>query len=212
MFAGQISVGASLSLTVTVKLHDGPAVVVQVTVVVPTLKDDPEAGVQVTVPQPAAVVGAGYVTLAAHCPAATFVVTLPGQLIVQAMPTVTVNEQLPELPDVSLAEQVTVVTPIGKLEPEAGVQVTDREPSQASLAVAVNVAVAEPEPAGLSVTLIGPGQVTTGPWLSLTVTVKLQDGPAVVEQVTVVVPFGKSAPLAGMHVTVPQFDPVVGAA
>lgn len=132
--------------------------------------------------------------------------TFAGQVIVQPCATVTVKEQLPELPDVSLAVQVTVVTPIGKLEPEAGVQVTGLEPSQVSLAVAVNVAVAEPEPIGFSVTLIGPGQVTTGPWLSATVTVKLHEPllPDASEavQVTVVVPLGNAVPEAGEHATV----------
>jgi hypothetical protein len=37
----------------------GPAVVVQVTVVVPLLKNEPETGVQVTVPQLPVVVGTG---------------------------------------------------------------------------------------------------------------------------------------------------------
>ena len=46
-------------LTVTVKLQLGPAVVEQETVVVPTAKLLPEAGVQVTVPQLPVVVGAG---------------------------------------------------------------------------------------------------------------------------------------------------------
>ncbi len=126
--------------------------------------------------------------------------------MVQAMPTVTVNEQLPEFPDVSLAEQVTVVTPIGKLVPEAGEQVTVRAPSQTSLAVAENVAVAEPEPTGLSVRLIGPGQVTTGAWLSATVTVKLHElllpDVSEAEQVTVVTPLAKAVPEAGEQVTV----------
>jgi len=130
---------------------------------------------------------------------------LLGQVIVQAEATVTVNEQLPELPDVSLAEQVTVVTPTEKLVPEAGVQETGLEPSQASVAVAENVAIAEPEPTGLSVRLIGDGQLTVGPWLSATVTVKLHELPlpnvSEAEQVTVVTPFGKLLPEAGEHVT-----------
>lgn len=46
-------------LTVTLKLQLGPAFVEQVTVVVPTAKLEPEAGVQVTVPQVPTVVGAG---------------------------------------------------------------------------------------------------------------------------------------------------------
>lgn len=55
---GQAMVGAWVSLTVTVKLQLGPAVVVQLTVVVPFAKNEPEVGAQVTVPQPAVVVGA----------------------------------------------------------------------------------------------------------------------------------------------------------
>jgi hypothetical protein len=37
---------------------------------------------------------------------------------------VTVNEQLLVLPEASVAVQVTVVTPVGKQEPEGGVQTT----------------------------------------------------------------------------------------
>ncbi len=150
-----------MSLTVTVNEQLGPAVVLQVTVVVPITKNEPEVGEHVTVPQPVAV-GVEYVALAPHWPGLLLTVMLLGQLMVQAEATVTVNEQLPELPDVSLAEQVTVVTPTVKLLPEAGVQVTVRAPSQTSLAVAENVAVAEPEPGELSVRLIGAGQLTVG--------------------------------------------------
>jgi hypothetical protein len=49
--------------------------------------------------------------------------------------TVTVNVQLPVLLDKSLAEQLTVVTPLLKVEPAAGLQVTVLAPSQTSLAV-----------------------------------------------------------------------------
>ena len=38
--------------------------------------------------------------------------------------TVTVNEQLAVLPDPSVAVQLTVVVPLAKLVPEAGVQTT----------------------------------------------------------------------------------------
>jgi hypothetical protein len=51
MLAGQVMTGFSVSLTVTLKLQAGPASVVQLTAVVPTGKNDPEAGAQVTVPQ-----------------------------------------------------------------------------------------------------------------------------------------------------------------
>ena len=42
----------------------------------------------------------------------------------------------------SEAEHVTVVTPLLKVDPEAGMQVTGRGPSQLSVAVGVYVAVA----------------------------------------------------------------------
>ena len=59
-----------------------------------------------------------------------------GQVIVQAACTVTVNEQLAVLLEVSVAAQVTVVVPTGKLEPEAGLQVTVC-PGQLSLLLGV---------------------------------------------------------------------------
>ena len=58
MLAGQVIVGFSTSTTVTVNVHIGPDVVVQVTVVTPTAKADPEAGRHVTVPHTPVVVGA----------------------------------------------------------------------------------------------------------------------------------------------------------
>jgi hypothetical protein len=48
--------------------------------------------------------------------------------------TVTVNVHEPVLPLVSLAVQLTVVTPRGKVEPDAGVQLTVLDPSQLSFA------------------------------------------------------------------------------
>jgi hypothetical protein len=59
MFAGHVITGGCVSLTVTVKVQLGPELVVQVTVVVPFGKNEPEAGEQVTVPQVPVVVGAG---------------------------------------------------------------------------------------------------------------------------------------------------------
>ena len=57
IFGGQLIDGASVSLTRIVNEQDGPAEVVHITVVVPTGKNDPELGLQFTVPQPALVVG-----------------------------------------------------------------------------------------------------------------------------------------------------------
>lgn len=54
------------------------------------------------------------------------------------------------------------------------------------------------------------GQEIAGAWVSLTVTVKLQVEPEVVEQVTVVVPLAKNEPEAGKQVTVPHPGSAVG--
>lgn len=56
MFAGHVM--AQPAVTVTVNEHDGPAVVEQFTVVVPTANVEPLAGVHVTVPHVPVVVGA----------------------------------------------------------------------------------------------------------------------------------------------------------
>ena len=49
MFAGHTTVGACVSVTVTVNEQLGPAVAVQLTVVAPTGKVEPDAGVHTTV-------------------------------------------------------------------------------------------------------------------------------------------------------------------
>src|SRR5262245_8228633 len=82
--------GASVSMTVTVKLQLVPVPLPQVTVVVPTGKNDPEAGVQLTVPQLPVTVGAK-LTIAPHWPGSFGTVMLAGQLIVQPEFTVTVS-------------------------------------------------------------------------------------------------------------------------
>jgi hypothetical protein len=51
--------------------------------------------------------------------------------------TVTVNEAEPVLPCVSVAVQVIVVAPSGKVEPLGGVQLTGRAPSTLSVADAL---------------------------------------------------------------------------
>ena len=57
--AGQVIEGGCTSMTVIVNVQIGPTVVVQVMVVVPTGKNEPEAGLQLIVPQVPVVVGAG---------------------------------------------------------------------------------------------------------------------------------------------------------
>jgi hypothetical protein len=65
-------------------------------------------------------------TVAEQVPAGAFAVMFAGHVTVGAMTslTVTVNVQVPVLPDASVAVQVTVVVPTGKLEPDAGAHMT----------------------------------------------------------------------------------------
>jgi hypothetical protein len=105
------------------------------------------------------------------------------------------------LPRVSVAEHATVVVPSGKVEPEAGVQVTGREPSTMSVAVAVKVTTLPEELVASSVML--DGSVRTGAVVSRTVIVKLAvpvlPDESVAEHATVVVPSGKVEPEAGVQ-------------
>jgi hypothetical protein len=113
--------GGCVSLIVMVNEQLGPDVVLQVTVVVPTGKNEPDAGEQVTVPQPADAVGAN-VTTAPHWFGSLDRVMFAGQVITQGT-TVTVKLQLAEFPAQSQASQFTVVVPTGNVEPDGGVQV-----------------------------------------------------------------------------------------
>src|SRR5207237_10865678 len=84
--------------------------------------------------------------------------------------TVTVKEAAPLLVFVSVAVQFTVVGPSGNVDPLTGVQVTGRGPSTTSVADAVKLNVA---PVALvASTDAFAGTVTTGPVVSVTVTVK----------------------------------------
>ena len=82
MFIGQVTAGACVSCTVTVKLQVVPICDVQVTVVVPTGKKELEAGEQVTVPQVPVVVGAK-VTTAPHWFESLACVMFAGQVSAQ---------------------------------------------------------------------------------------------------------------------------------
>ena len=124
--------------------------------------------------------------------------------------TVTVKVQVAVLPDASVAVQVTVVVPTGKQDPDGGLQRTVT-PGQLSLAVVVKVTATHGSLTVAVLAVMLAGQVIVGGWVSLTLTVKAQLGPAVVVQVTVVVPTGKNEPDAGEQVTVPQVPVVVGA-
>ena len=60
---GAAITGASVSMTVTMNVHWGPASVEHTTGVEPTGKKDPEGGVLLTRPQPALVTGANETTV-----------------------------------------------------------------------------------------------------------------------------------------------------
>src|SRR5690349_10456517 len=83
-------------------------------------------------------------------------------------PTVTVKLHV-LAPQVLLAVQVTVVTPTGKVVPEAGVQ--DTAVPVGVTVGALYVTVTPPAPVAVAVTLVGQVSVTFG----VTVTVKLHD-------------------------------------
>ena len=100
---------------------------------------------------------------------------------------------------------VTVVVPTGKTEPDAGL-LTTVGTEQLSLAVTVKLTAAEHVPDG-ALTVMLAGQVMVGSCVSLTVTLKLQVGPAELVQVTIVSPTGKKDPEGWSHVTVPQPAP-----
>ena len=126
MLAGRLQVGASVSLTVTVKLPivsglSGLAsLAVQFTVVVPTGKVAPLAGLQTTLaPGQLSEAEAVYVTTAPHAPVSLFLIILAGKLSAGASVSLTVTVKL----QVALGEHpllaviVTVVTPLLKVEP-----------------------------------------------------------------------------------------------
>jgi hypothetical protein len=124
--AGTVTTGAVVSRTVTVKLLDPvlPAVscAVQVTVVVPIAKVLPEDGEQLvaTLPSTSSLAEAENVADAPLAPVASFVIGA-GTVTTGETPsvTVTLKESLAEFPESSVAVQVTVVWPTGKVLPDA---------------------------------------------------------------------------------------------
>ena len=126
--------------------------------------------------------------------------------------------QVAVLPDVSVAVQVTVVVPTGRIEPLGGVhaEVTPGQLSDTVGAGKLTVAVLEIGQVCAATVVTFAGQVIEGGCVSLTVTVKLQEAVlfevSVAVQVTVVVPFGKVAPDCGTQLTVgfEQFSLAVG--
>ena len=106
----------------------------------------------------------------------------------------------------SVAEQLTVVAPSGKVEPEVGTQLTKTEPSTMSLAEAENVTTAPEGPVALVVMLAG--RLSTGAVVSTIWTVKVVGVATLLFesmalQVTVVLPTTKVVPEAGVQVAIP---------
>jgi hypothetical protein len=86
--------------------------------------------------------------------------------------TVTVKEQVAVLPAASVATAVTVVTPFGNTDPDAGVAPTTT-PGQLSVAITLKLTVAEHWPAAAGAVMFA-GQAIIGGCVSVIVTVKLQ--------------------------------------
>lgn len=74
--------------------------------------------------------------------------------------TVTVNEQFAVFPLASVAMAVTVVVPIGNVDPDGGAT-TSATPGQLSAAITVKLTTAEHWPAAL-LTVMFEGQTTVG--------------------------------------------------
>jgi hypothetical protein len=203
IFAGQVITGGCTSLTVTVKVQVAvlpvASVAVEVTVVVPTGKNEPEAGTAATVtPGQLSVAFTAKFTTAPHWLGSLLTVIFAGQVITGGCTsfTVTVNVQVAVLPAASVAVAVTVVVPTGKKEPDGGTATTVT-PGQLSVADTTKFTTA-PHWLGSLPTVILAGQVTTGGCVSLIVTSNEQlTGPQalVAVTVTVVVPKLKNEPL-----------------
>jgi hypothetical protein len=117
--------------------------------------------------------------------------------------TVTVKVHWLLLPLLSRAVLVTVVVPTWKAKPLGG-RLTTLVTAQLSVAVTLKVTLL-PHVPGTAFTVILAGQVSTGGWLSTTVTVKVH-WPVLpllsrAVLVTVVVPTGKAKPLGGTLTT-----------
>jgi hypothetical protein len=120
-----------------------------------------------------------------------------------------------ESADASSAVHVTVVVPIGNVEPDGGSHTTVT-PGQLSDATGGSKFTMAPATPGSLGTVISSGHVMTGASVSWTVMVKLHvlvfPAASVAVSVTVVVPFGKKLPEAGLAVTkAPQLSEAVGA-
>jgi hypothetical protein len=122
-----------------------------------------------------------------------------GQLIVGGClsTTVTLKKQVALLPEESIATMTTLVVPIGKIDPDAGVEINVTPGTLSEIFGRGYLTAIEDCPAGTGRIILS-GQIIAGGSVSTTVTVKLQVAitPAglLTVKVTVVVPMGNSDP------------------
>lgn len=211
--AGIESAGGVVSTTFTVNVVDATLCcasdAAHVTVVAPSGKFEPDTGLQRTGTGPSTeslAAGDEYVAIDPPGPFAS-TDTPPGTLLMVGgvvSTTLTANEPVACFPLASVAVQLTVVDPIGKAEPEAGLQLTPGLASTMSLAVAEKPTVA---PALLVASaVIVPGRFNVGGVVSTTVTVKVAAAlvfpcESVAVHDTFVVPKGNVLPLDDEQLT-----------
>src|SRR5215212_511783 len=158
-------VSCTLTSNEPVASFPAASVALQLTGVVAIGNVEPEAGVHVTVTEPSTksvAVAAPYVTSAPCGLVASIAGGADGSVNVGGVLscTVTVNEPVASFPAASVALQLTVVSPSGNVEPEAGSHVTFTEPSTSSVADASNVTSAPFGPVASSTLL--PGSINSG--------------------------------------------------
>jgi len=208
--AWQIAVGVCPSTTVTLKEHVAVlpvlSVAVAVTVVVPAANVLPEAGLLtiVSLPQLSEPVTLNVTTALQLFKSLVWVIS-DGHVMTGFCPstTVTVNEQVAELPLTSVTVLVTVVVPALNVLPEAGFD-TIEDTEQLSVPVTLNVTTAVQLFKSLFWVMFE-GHVMTGFCPSTTVTVNEQVAEfpliSVAVLVTVVVPTLNVLPEAGLDTT-----------
>jgi hypothetical protein len=146
--AGQVATGFWLSVTTTSKLQVAvfptTSVEVPVTVVVPLLNVEPLTGsAEVVTPGQLSVPPMVYVVEEEHTPGSVVKAILAGQVTLgsSASVTVTLNVQVFVLDDESVDVPVTVVTPLLKFDPLAGLEEVET-PGQLSVPPMENVGLA----------------------------------------------------------------------
>src|SRR5713101_7051483 len=217
--AGQVIEGGWLSVTITscgqVAVLPCESVAVQITVLVPTENIAGALLVTVTAPQLSETVGVPSVTLVApQRPGEAKTVTSAGQVMEGGWLSVTITScgQVAVLPCESVAVQITVLVPTGKI---AGALLDTVTTPQLSEKVGVpSVTLVAPQRPGEATTVTSAGQVIEGGWLSVTITscgqVAVLPCESVAVQITVFVPTGNIAGALLFTVTVPQLSETVG--